>query len=136
MSSRSIAMRIALIFCGILTACSPVLPAPAPPQLTHTPSAYIEISRGRFKARGFQFKYPPSWRLIKLSAAADDLHIILRPPKGGELSIRVVGGPDDSEALFIPLTTGNFLMLAVDAPSADTADMAAEIERIIRSIRS
>ena len=55
---------------------------------------------------------------------------------GGELSIRVVAGPDDSEALFIPLATGDFLMLAVDAPDADSDGMAAEVERIVRSIRS
>lgn len=128
---------IAAFCCGILTACSPLPPASAPPQLTHTPGAFVAIASGHFNAGSFQFDYPPSWRLVKQGAAkAQGLHIILRAPTGGELAIRVFENETDGGGMFIPLATGNFLMATVDVSNDDSSDLAAEFEQIIRSIRS
>lgn len=123
--------------CAILTACSSLPPAAAPPQLTHTPGAYIEIAKGQFKAESFQFDYPSSWLLVKQGAGnTDGMHIILRAPTGVELSIRVVETETGQGGWFIPLAKGNFLMVTVDASSDTASDLASEIEQIIRSIRS
>lgn len=134
---RPTALVIAACFCAVLPACTPWLPAAAPPQLSHTPGAYIEIAPGHFQARDFQFNYPSSWRLIKESAAkADAMHIILRAPKGGELSMRVVESQTSEDGRFIPLAKGKFLLISVDASIDSSPDLFAEIEQIVRSIRS
>lgn len=135
--TRPLAIILAANCCVVFAACSPLLPAAAPPQLTHTPGAYIEISRGHFKAESFQFDYPPSWRLVKQTGTnPDGMHIILRAPKGGGLSMRVVSSDAGEDGPFIPLAKGNLLMLTVDAASDPAAKSASEIERIINSIRS
>ena len=134
---RTIATTIAACCCAILTACSPLPPAIAPPQLTHTPGEYIEIAKGRFKAGSFQFDYPSSWLLVKQGAgSADAMHIILRAPGGGELSIRVVEAETGQGGSYIPLASGNFLLLTVDASNDAASDLASGVEQIIRSIRS
>lgn len=98
---------------------------------------YIKIAKGYFNAGSFQFDYPSSWRLVKQGAAnADGMHIILRAPTGGELSIRIVETETDEDARFIPLAKGNFLMLTVDVSNDPSPEMASETEKIIRSIRS
>ena len=135
--TRRLATIIAACICAALTACSPLLPAAAPPQLTHTPGAYIEISRGKFKAESFQFDYPPTWRLVKQATAnPNGMHIILHAPGGGELSMRVVETEAGADGPFIPLAKGNLLMLSVDATTDGSAKLATEIEQIISSIRS
>ena len=135
--TRPLATIIAASCCAVLGACSPLLPAAAPPQLTHTPGAYIEISRGHFKADSFQFDYPPSWRLVKQAAAnTDGMHIILRAPGGGELSMRVVETDAGADGPFIPLAKGNLLVLTVDASTDPSATLDSEIQHIISSIRS
>ncbi len=120
-----------------MSACSSLPPASAPPQLRHTPGAYVEIAAGHFKADDFQFDYPSSWRLIKPGAAdADGIKITLRAPGGGELSMRVVDEKNDLDAVFIPLAKGNFLMATVNASTDASDNLAAEIEAIVRSVRS
>lgn len=125
-------------FCSaIFAACAPLPPASAPPQLQHTPGAFIEIAAGRFNAGDYKFEYPPSWRLVKHGAAsADGMHIILQAPTGGKLSISVVQKRGAEDAIFIPLAKGNFLMAAIDVSDDPSPDLNAEFERIIRSIRS
>ena len=135
--SQPMVFIIAVCCCAILTACAPLPSASAPPQLRHTPGAFVEIVDGHFKAGSFQFDYPSSWRLVKQSAAnADGMHITLLAPAGGALSFQVVATDKGQDDLFIPLAKGNFLLVTVvdfdDLPS----DVTAEFERIIRSIRS
>lgn len=119
-----------------LAACSPLLPAVAPPQLTHTPGAYVEIAQGHFKAESFRFEYPPSWRLVKQAAtSADGMRITLRAPGGGGLSMRVVETGAAEDGRFIPLARGKSLVLEVDASSDPSPKLASEIEQVIGSIR-
>ncbi|MYD09471.1 MAG: hypothetical protein F4X02_05430 [Chloroflexi bacterium] len=121
----------------VLAACSPLLPAVAPPQLTHTPGAYIEIAKGHFQAESFQFDYPPSWRLVKQAATnSDGMRITLRAPGGGELSMRVVETDAGEDGRFILLAKGKSLLLSVDASRDPSAKLASEIERVIGSIRN
>lgn len=131
------AKRFAAFCCGLLTACAPLAPATAPPQLSHTPGAYVAIANGHFNAGSFQFDYPASWRLITLGAASDHgLHIVLQAPSGGELSIRMVETESDADGEFIRLAKGGALLATAKAAGDSTADLAAKFDQIIRSIRS
>ncbi len=135
--SRPLAFIIAVCCCGILTACAPLPSASAPPQLRHTPGAFVEVADGHFQAGSFQFDYPSSWRLVKQSAAnADGMHITLLAPAGEALSFQVVATDSGQDDLFIPLANGNFLRVTGGDFDDLTSDVTAEFERIIRSIRS
>ena len=120
-----------------MTACSHLPPATAPPQLTHTPGAFVKVAGGHFNAGNFQFDYPESWKLIKSSAAATTgMQIILRAPTGGELSLQVVETNRAAEGFFIPLAKGNYLLATIHTTEDSSSTVAPEFERIIRSIRS
>lgn len=137
LNTRPLAIGIVALGCAVLAACSPLPPAAAPPQLTHTPGAQIAIANGHVDAGSFQFDYPPSWRLVKDSAAnADGLHIRLQAPSGGELSFRVVESVTDDDAFFIPLAKGRSLLIAAEASTDVSAANESDFQRIIRSIRS
>ena len=134
--SPPIACAAAAIFCLIVAACSPLPRASAPPQLRHTPGAYIEIANGHFNAGAFQFDFPATWLVVKQSAAnADGLHIILRAPSGAELSLRAVDSETGEDAVLIPLAKGGFVAATINAPDDLSTRLAAELEQIIRSIR-
>ncbi len=123
--------------CGLLAACAPLWPATAPPQLTHTPGAFVEISAGYFDAGSFQFNYPASWRLIKLDPAeAPNRHIVLLATDGSQLSLRVVDEKNAGDGRFIALATGNFLLATSDTAPEASPIVAAEFRRILQSIRS
>ncbi len=135
--ARPISKRFAAFCCVILTACAPLAPASVPPQLSHTPGAYVAITEGHFNAGSFQFDYPSSWRLIKHGAASDEgMHLILKAPSGGEVSIRVVETESDVDGEFIRLAKGVLLLATVSAADDSASDLAAMSDRIIRSIRS
>lgn len=56
----------------LLSACTPLVPATTPPQLQHTPAAFIVVTDTTLDAGMFTVDYPASWRIVKSSIAASD----------------------------------------------------------------
>lgn len=72
----------------LLTGC---VPARTPPQLEHTPGAYIALDGTRYDAAHFSVHYPDGWRVVKLNTAAEADRVVFAAPN--ELStITVIDG--------------------------------------------
>lgn len=70
---------IALFSIGIMTACTSLVPASIPPQLSHTPGHPIIITDNRIDGEWFSLEYPDGWRVIT-NVAIEPLHLIFVSP--------------------------------------------------------
>lgn len=77
---------------GWLAACSPLVPATTPPQLQHTPGAFITITDDRFDGGAFALTVPDGWRVVKTSPAAAPLEAVFVSPDEA-MTIRVSLAP-------------------------------------------
>jgi len=64
----------------LLSACAPLIPATTPPQLQHTPGAFVSLDDEIFDAGVFQVDYPDGWRVVKISVAAAPLQVVFVSP--------------------------------------------------------
>ncbi len=67
-------------FIFLIAACTPLIPATTPPQLQHTPGAYVVIDERTLDAGIFQVTYPAGWHVVKNSIAAAPLSFVLVSP--------------------------------------------------------
>ena len=119
-------MRAALLSCAwlCLAACSGVLPASAPPQLSHTPGPPVVVGAGSLDAGLFRLRFPPDWRVIKLNEASQPLRMSFVAPDGGSVDIGLVG-PEAPEAGILWLESGWGLWVETQTG----ADAAPHFER-------
>ncbi len=139
--SRCVALRLALALWLILllAACAPLLSAPAPPQLRHSPGDWVRSpAAGHFDAGLFQVEYPPSWRVIKESGATDpQLKIsFAAPDKSYVTLLQVDAAASVAGQRWLRLANGLHLLVSVYPTAEAAADFAAQVERLIASIRS
>ena len=69
-----------LLTLTFITACTPLVPATTPPQLQHTPGAFVSIDDEYFDAGMFRLNYPDGWRTVKLSVASAPLEVVFASP--------------------------------------------------------
>jgi hypothetical protein len=85
-------MRFIWIFLPLwIAACTPLIPATTPPQLEHTPGAFVSIDDDHFDAGFFRVDYPDGWRTVKTSVAAAPLEVVFASPDNS-MTIRIVEG--------------------------------------------
>ena len=132
-----IAIHVLLLVAGLLAACSSLVPATAPPQLQHTPGAYIIISNGHVKTSRYQLEYPKSWQLVKQSASdADNLQLDLIAPDGGRVTLLEVDSAGAAERSgVIPLAEDSFVQVIVYPADESDAAFASQVEQLVSSIR-
>lgn len=112
---QSQALGILLLFAS---ACSSLAPAKTPPQIQHTPGAFVIISRNYFDAGNFQLEYPANWRVVKLSTAdSKSLKIAFVAP---DQSIVFLTQVENTDKNVIRLDNG--VALAVEIDASDNAD--------------
>lgn len=124
-------------FIMLLGACAPIVPATAPPQLEHTPGAFVAVTDNFFDAGRFRVDYPKSWRVVKTSiAAADHLQVAFAAPDGSALTLTQAdpASDDTSGEQFVVLDNGIILQIRIQ-PANDGAAFAAMAQGLI-AIRS
>jgi len=85
-------MRFIWIFLPLwIAACTPLIPATTPPQLEHTPGAFVSIDGDHFDAGFFRVDYPDGWRTVKTSVAAAPLEVVFASPDNS-MTIHIVEG--------------------------------------------
>ncbi len=125
-----------LLLAGVLTACSSLAPATAPPQLRQTPGAYIVITNGHVNTGRYRLDYPASWKLVKQSAAdAAFLQLDLISPDGGKVSLLDIDTAGAAVDRVIPLAEGNYLQVIVEPADETDAAFASQVEQLVNSIR-
>ena len=131
-----IAIHVLLLVAGLLAACSSLVPATAPPQLQHTPGAYIVISNGHVKTSRYQLEYPMSWQLVKQSASdAENLQLDLIAPDGGRVTLLEVDSAGAASDHVIPLAEDSFVQVIVYPADESDAGFASQVEQLVSSIR-
>ena len=123
--------------CLLLAACSPWVPATAPPQLEHTPGPQYSITATKFEIDRFQLRYPASWRVVYLSTAEDRLHqVAFVAPDQSVVMVREVESADES-GTGRSLLLENGVNLSVEVKAADDAPAAFsdQAEQLIASIQ-
>lgn len=134
---RRLCLALLLLACG----CLPHIPATVPPQLSHTPGAFVRLSESHFDAGSFRLDYPPAWRIIKTStAAAAQLEVVFAAPSGSTITLTQVAAPAvDSDSpphqQFIRLANGITLRLRLQTAPGD-ANFARQAQALIASIHS
>lgn len=133
---------LALVFwlsaISALAACAPLVPATVPPHIKHTPGASVVVTDKRFDAGIFRLEYPRAWSVVKTSmAAADHIHVYFLAPDGGYVSLQQVEAVESSAAdEHLNLPNGVILKVSIERAEALSTNFAAEVRRLIESIRS
>ena len=115
------------------------MPATTPPQLEHTPGAFVVVTDEIFDAGVFRVNYVPSWRIVKSSIAeADYIQVVFVAPDESTITILQVenaGEPTGDDEQFITLENDVVVQVIVD-PSDEPDDSFEEAaQRLIDSIR-
>lgn len=122
----------------LLNACGPIVPATTPPQLQHTPGAFVTVTEARFDAGLFQVDYPKSWRVVKTSIAADRLlQVVFAAPQGSAVTLTQADVPSDDDApeQFIRLDNGIIIRAQIQPAADPDAVFATAAQKLIASIR-
>ena len=122
----------------LLGACAPLIPATTPPQLQHTPGAFVSITATRFDAGLYRLDYPSAWRVVKSSTADTPLlQIVFVAPDQSSVTLTQIANIASAEHEGV-LTLDNGIVLAVHIQTAqdDALGFASQAEQLIASIRS
>lgn len=118
----------------LLSACAPIIPATAPPQLEHTPGAFAVVTDTRFDAGLFQVDYPKSWRVVKTSiAAADHLQVVFAAPDSGAVILTQTDSAGDEP--FVALDNGVILQIRIQPADSHAASFVSTAKKLIATIR-
>lgn len=140
MPSQNIRSGWTLLFVGfILSACAPLVPATTPPQLEHTPGAFVVVTHETFDAGEFVVDYPSSWRVVKTSiAAAEHIQIVFVAPDESTITLTDVDDvndtPDENEQ-FITLDNAVIVQALIDPTEDADAMFFEQADNLINSIR-
>ena len=118
----------------LLSACAPIVPATAPPQLEHTPGAFAVVTDAFFDAGRFRVDYPKSWRVVKTSIAADDhLQVVFAAPDGGAVTLTEADSAGDEP--FVALDHGIILQIRIQPGGGDASAFVSAAKKLAGSIR-
>ncbi|MCY4021551.1 MAG: hypothetical protein OXG39_19285 [Chloroflexi bacterium] len=125
--------RICAIFLLFACACSPLVPAETPPQIQHTPGAFVTVSETRFDAGIFQLDYPSNWRVVKLSTSDTNyLKVAFVAPDQSTVTLTQVENADKS---VVRLDNGVVIVVEINATVAVFASFFERAERLVKSIQ-
>lgn len=71
---------LSLHLCASALIFSGCVPAATPPQLQHTPGAYVRVDGRMYDAGVFRAAYPSGWRIVKSSIAAAPMQVVFVSP--------------------------------------------------------
>lgn len=124
---------VAILFLSA-SACSPLAPAETPPQIQHTPGAFVTVSETRFDAGIFQLDYPANWRVVKLNTANTDyLKIAFVAPDQSTVTLTQV---ENADKTVVRLDNGVVIVVEINASAAAVASFFERAERLVKSIRT
>jgi hypothetical protein len=138
-------MRFIWIFLPLwIAACTPLIPATTPPQLEHTPGAFVSIDDDQFDAGFFRVDYPDGWRTVKTSVATAPLEVVFASPDNS-MTLRIVEGdapfpestPDPAiyeRWEWIHLTRDMTVTLIGEAPIEAKDEFDTLFDRVVASI--
>jgi hypothetical protein len=130
----------------IMAACVPQIPATTPPQLQHTPGAFVVVDERIYDAGVFRVAYPSGWRIVKSSIAAAPMEVVFVSPDDAiRLELYVSGAciilegtlePHLTDAYAsVPIAAG-LLCLYGRAPIEREAEFRQIFEQVRDSVRS
>lgn len=118
------------LFILLLAACIPVVPATEPPQLQDTPGAYIVITGEQFDAGSFVVTYPPGWRVVKASIAAEPVRVVFISPDDALIFTFSEAPLQGDGVLTQQLEDGTVVHARIESP-AERLHEAGEIFRLM-----
>jgi len=133
--------------CGLLLAllagCAPLVPASVPPQLAHTPGAFVQVGQDAIITQGYRLAYPLGWRVVKLSEANQPASFVVVSPDEA-LQIAISPQPHaaitPSEGTIIQEETRTLpsgpLYVRLLAPLERQAEAEAHLSRLLNSLRA
>ncbi len=81
----------------VIGACAPIVPATTPPQLEHTPGAFVIVTNETFDAGVFRVDYPQSWRVVKTSIASTPLiQVVFVTPDESSITLTQMDAVSDT----------------------------------------
>jgi len=131
------ALRI-IILSLVIGACAPIVPATTPPQLEHTPGAFVVITHETFDAGVFRVDYPQSWRVVKTSIASTPfIQVVFVTPNDSSITLTQIEAISDtthSDEQFITLDNDIIIQVLV-TPSEDAENTFHDLaDQLINSI--
>ena len=135
--SRYFSRLVALLLLPA-SACSSLLPATVPPQLQHTPGAFVRLSETQFDAGFFRLDYPSTWRVVKLNTAENTrLQVVFVAPDQSTVTLtQVDGAKADAYENMLMLENGIALAVQIKASQDVAASFPKQAELLVASIRS
>jgi hypothetical protein len=123
----------------LIGACAPIVPATTPPQLKHTPGAFVVVTDDTFDAGVFRVDYPQSWRVVKTSIASTSLiQVVFVAPDESSITLTQTETVSDSISnteRFITLDNGVIVQVIIK-PAKDADDTFNDLaDQLISSIR-
>lgn len=126
--------RICAIFLLSACACSPLVPAAKPPQLQHTPGAFVTVGETRFDAGIFQLDYPSNWRVVKLSTAnTNAIKVAFVAPDQSTVTLTQVESADEN---VIRLDDGVALTAEIEPAGRPGNSFFNAAKHLVSSIRN
>jgi hypothetical protein len=136
------AFRVFLLLIA-LTACQPLVPATTPPQLEHTPGAFVSVTDDSYDAGVFRVRYPEGWRVVKTSIAGAPMEVVFVSPDE-EMTIRLSEAafdapePDDErftryEQRTLNNTAGITLYARAESPLSRRDELQTLFQRVVQS---
>ncbi len=129
-----------IIFLSLMIGgCAPIVPATTPPQLEHTPGAFVVVTNETFDAGVFRVDYPHSWRVVKTSIASTPLiQVVFVTPDESSITLTqmdTVSDTTNDDERFITLE--NDVMIQVLIKASDDAEdtFLVYADQLINSIR-
>lgn len=127
-----------LLLTILFGACAPLVPATTPPQLDHTPGAYVVVTDSLFDAGDFVVEYPHDWRVVKTSiASAEHLQVVFVAPDQSTITLTVVDAAGQNSTTERYATLAETLIIqgiAVASADADP-DFMLIFEQMMDSLR-
>ena len=135
--SRYFSLLVALPLL-LASACSSLLPATVPPQLQHTPGAFVRLSETQFDAGFFRLDYPSTWRVVKLNTA-DNARLqvaFVAPDQSTVMLTQVDDARENAYESMLSLENGISLAVQIKASQDVAASFPKQAELLVASIRS
>lgn len=134
--SRYVLRPVALLLL-LASACSSLVPATVPPQLQHTPGAFVRLSETQFDASFFRLDYPSTWRVVKLNTADNTrLQVVFVAPDQSTVTLTQVDGAKADAYNILTLENGIALAVHIKASQDMAASFPKQAELLVASIRS
>ncbi len=123
----------------VLGACAPIVPATTPPQLEHTPGAFVVVTDETFDAGTFRVDYPQSWRVVKTSIASTPLiQVVFVTPDESSITLTQLEAVSDTandDERFITLENDVIIQVLIELSNDVEDTFVDDADQLINSIR-